>query len=125
MHLEYRMYLFAHGSVAVDAYLAPTQKFQPGPGLRYAISFDDETPRIVNLHDDQSLAAWEREVAQGVKIRTTQHEIAAPGYHVLKFWALDPGVVIQKLVVRTATLPQSYLGPPESVRGRPASPSSE
>jgi len=117
MWLEYRMYLFGQGKVTVDAYLAPTQKFQPGPGLRYAISFDDEAPQVVNLHADQSLAAWEREVADGVKILTSQHAIARPGYHVLKFWALDPGVVIQKLVVNTRTPRRSYLGPPESARG--------
>jgi len=117
MRLEYRMYLFGRGEVTVDAYLAPTQKFQPGPGLRYAISFDDEAPQVINLHADQSLAAWEREVADGVKILTSRHAIARPGYHVLKFWALDPGVVIQKLVVNTATKRRSYLGPPESARG--------
>jgi len=117
MRLEYRMYLFGRGTVSVDAYLAPTQKFQPGPGLRYAISFDDEVPQVVNLHADQSLAAWEREVADGVKILSSKHSIAQPGYHVLKFWALDPGVVIQKLVVNTAAKRASYLGPPESARG--------
>ena len=114
------MYLFAQGDVSVDAYLAPTQKFQPGPGLRYGVSFDDEVPQEVNLHADGSLAAWEREVANGVKILTSRHAIAQSGYHVLKFWALDPGVVIQKLVVRTGAPRPSYLGPPESARGRAA-----
>jgi hypothetical protein len=121
MSLEYRMFLFSQGTVTVEAYLAPTQKFLPGPGLRYAISFDDETPQVVNLHADTSLAAWEKEVADGVKILTSQHQIARPGYHVLKFRAIDPGVVIQTLVVRTGVVRPSYLGPPESVRGRPAS----
>jgi hypothetical protein len=118
MWLEYRMYLFSQGTVSVDACLAPTQKFQPGPGFRYAISFDDETPQIVNVHADESLAAWERAVADGVKILTTRHTIERPGYHVLKFWAIDPGLVLQKLVVNTGRLRPSYLGPPESARGR-------
>jgi hypothetical protein len=120
MRLEYQMYLFSHGAVSVDAYLAPTQKFQPGPGFRYAISFDDETPQVVNVHADESLAAWERAVADGVKLLTSRHAIERPGYHVLKFWGLDPGVVIQKLVVNTSAPRRSYLGPPESVRGRTA-----
>ncbi len=117
--LEYRMYLFSTGTVTVDAYLAPTQKFQPGTGLRYAISFDDQTPQIVNLHADDSLAAWEREVADGVKTLSSKHAIAQPGYHVLTFRPLDPGMVLQKLVVRTTAPRRSYLGPPESASRRP------
>jgi hypothetical protein len=118
MRLEYRLYLFTQGRIRVDAYLSPAQKFQPGSGLRVALSFDDEAPQIVNVHADDSLAAWERAVADGVKIISTEHAVAAPGYHTLKVWSLDPGLVLQKLVVNAAQAAPSYLGPPESARGR-------
>jgi hypothetical protein len=113
--LEYAIHFFSTGTFGVDAYLAPTQKIQPGPGLRYAVSFDDETPQVVDVHADGSLAAWEKTVADGVTVLRSKHVIATPGPHVLKFWALDPAVVLQKLVVDTGGLRPSYLGPPESV----------
>jgi hypothetical protein len=122
MWLEYRMYLFSAGAVGVEAHLAPTQRFQPGPGFRYAVSFDDETPQLVNVHADTSLAAWERSVADGVTVLRSKHTVAAAGQHVLKFWALDAGLVLQKLVVDTGGLRPSYLGPPESARGGVATP---
>jgi hypothetical protein len=121
MRLEYRMYLFHEGAASVEAYLAPTQKFQPGPGFRYAVSFDDEEPQIVDVHADESLAAWERSVADGVAKLVSKHTIRQAGYHLLKFWALDPGVVLEKLVVDTGGVRPSYLGPPESPAGRPGS----
>jgi hypothetical protein len=124
MRLEYQMHLFSQGDVSVDVHLAPTQKFQPGAGLRYAVSFDDEAPTIVNVHADDSLAAWEKSVADGVKVLTTRHAIARPGAHVLKLWAVDAGLVLQKVVVYTGRPRPSYLGPPESARGRRPSPSS-
>jgi hypothetical protein len=114
--LEYRIHFFSKGSFTVEAHLAPTQKLQPGPGLRYGISFDDETPQIVSIHADGSLAAWEKTVADGVTVLRSKHAIAEPGPHVLKLWALDSAVVVQKLVVDTGGLRPSYLGPPESVR---------
>ncbi len=117
MRLEYRMHLFSTGEAGVDVHLAPTQKFQPGGGFRYAISFDDEAPQVVNVHADESLGAWEKSVADGVKTLTTRHAIAKPGAHVLKFWAVDPGLVVQKIVVHTGRPRPSYLGPPESARG--------
>ena len=118
MRLEYRMYLFTAGRSAVSLHLAPTQKLQPGAGLRVGVSFDDEAPQVVNLHADQSLAAWERSVGDGVTVVRSQHAVAAPGYHTLKIWAIDPAVVLQKIVVATGRIRPSYLGPPESARGR-------
>ena len=47
-------------------------------------------------------------------MHVSQHTLARPGAHVLKFWAVDPGVVLQKLVISAGDLPQTYLGPPES-----------
>ena len=119
--LEYRMYLFHDGPVGVDVYVAPTQKFQPGTGFRYGISFDDEKPQVINVHADYSQVEWERSVKDGVRVLTSKHVIGQPGYHVLKLWAIDPGLVIEKLVVNTGGVRPSYLGPPESFRREPRS----
>jgi hypothetical protein len=120
-HLEYRVFLFDSGAVKVNAYLSPTLDFTGGQGLRYAMSFDDEPPQIINMHVDgasngstDSNAAWERSVADNIKVLISQHTLARSGSHVLKFWMVDPGIVLQKLVVEMSPLPSSYLGPPES-----------
>jgi hypothetical protein len=116
MRLEYDMQLFAAGTFELQATLAPTQKFQPGQGLRYAVSFDDEAPQIVNVHADTSEKAWEKTVSDGATVLVSRHQIVQPGKHTLKFWALDSGLVLQKLVVNTGGQKPSYLGPPESPR---------
>lgn len=118
MRLEYQMYLFHDGAISVDAYLAPTQKFLPGDGFRYAISFDNETPQVVNIHASYAQADWERSVKDSVRVLKSKHTLTKPGYHTLKFWVIDPGLVLEKLVVDTGGVRQSYLGPPESFRGR-------
>ena len=114
MRLEYDVYLFEPGKVNVQATLAPTLKFRPGPGFRYAVSIDDEAPRIVDVHADESLQHWERIVTDGVAQFTTAHDVKAPGRHTLKFWALDPGLVLQRVVIDAGGLKPSYLGPQES-----------
>jgi hypothetical protein len=118
------MHLFDSGEVRVMAYLSPTLDFTGGQGLRYAVSFDDEPPQIVNMHADSSSngttdsnRAWEQSVAANVKVTTSRHVLARPGEHVLKVWMVDPGVVLQKLVVDLGGVKPSYLGPPESYRG--------
>jgi hypothetical protein len=128
--LEYRMYLFDTGKVSIQAILAPTLSFVAGRGLRYAVSFDDQPPVIVDALADDSQQAWATAVSNGVRKVTTMLQVAAPGYHTLKFRMIDPGVVLEKVVVGFAnpdalafppraaptepTVPASYLGPPES-----------
>jgi len=116
MLLEYDVYLFEPGKVDVQATLAPTLKFRPGAGLRYAVAIDDEAPRIVDVHADGSLQHWEKIVSDGVAQFTTAHEVKAAGRHTLKFWALDPGLVLQRMVIDAGGLKPSYLGPQESPR---------
>jgi hypothetical protein len=118
-HLDYVVYLFSSGSVKVDAYLSPTlDVFETG--LHYAVSFDDDpiqtvtavTASTANVGTADPWSTW---VSNNINVQTTTHTISSPGQHVLKFWMVDPGVVLQKVVIETTGVRQSYLGPPESV----------
>ncbi|GHA18953.1 hypothetical protein GCM10010389_66000 [Streptomyces echinoruber] len=40
--------------------------------------------------------------------------VAAAGVHRLKFWTVDPTVVVQRLLIDTGGLEPTYLGPGES-----------
>ena len=112
--LEYRMYLEKKGEVKVRALLSPTLNFPNGSGLRYGISFDDEPAQIMNMHPSASNRLWEEWVSDNINEQISKHTIGLAGWHVLKFWVVDPGVVLQKLVVETGGEKPSYLGPPES-----------
>ncbi len=116
MRLEYKVFLFSKGPVTIETYLSPTQLFWPAGGLKYGISIDDEPPQIVNIHENYVYftPTWEKSVADNIIVRETKHQISGPGYHVVKYWAFDPGVVLQRIVVDTEGVKNSYLGPPES-----------
>ena len=114
--LEYPIYFFTKGEIKINAILSPTQHLKPGDGLRYAISIDDQAPVTVNMHENYVYftPSWEASVAQNAIIKSTTMNLATAGVHTIKFWAIDPGVVLQKLIVDTGGLKPSYLGPPES-----------
>jgi hypothetical protein len=65
---------------------------------------------------DGSQAEWARSVLDGVRKVVTTQEFLGKGAHVLKFWMIDPGVVLERVVVDFGGVRDSYLGPPESVR---------
>jgi hypothetical protein len=112
--LEYKMFLFHAGKVEVQAILDPTLNFVPGRGLRYAVSFDEETPQVIDFLANDSTEKWATSVKDSVRIGKSTHTIANPGYHTLKIWMVDPAVVLQKLVIDLGGVKPSYLGPPES-----------
>lgn len=122
--LEYAMTLFTTGPVTVWAHLSPRNDALRGTGLRYAVSFDGEAPQTVNTmvatgaSDATMNRQWERNTSDNVNLTSTAHAIGRPGAHVLKFWMVDPTVVLQKVVVDTGGLRPSYFGPPESFRQR-------
>jgi hypothetical protein len=60
-------------------------------------------------------------VSDDVRRVTVPLSIAEPGYHTLKVWAVDPALVVERVVVvshgasgANGLLKPSYLGPPES-----------
>jgi hypothetical protein len=110
------MYLFDPGAVQVHTIVAPTLNFVPGRGLRFAVSFDDQPPQIVDALAQNSQRDWEESVKDGVRTVISAHSLAGSGYHVLKYGMVDPGIVVQKIVVDLGDLKPSYLGPPESFR---------
>jgi Gylcosyl hydrolase family 115 C-terminal domain len=114
-HLEYKVFMFDTGTVNVHAYVSPTLNFENSPnGLRYAVSFDDQAPVMVNIQADTTDRAWSQHVSDAIITPVTPLHLDTPGEHVLKFWLVDPGVVLQRLVIAPDELPPSYLGPPES-----------
>jgi hypothetical protein len=121
--LEYRMYLFHSGSVEVNATISPSLNIAPNRGLRFAISFDDQPPQILaavpkGFFVDNGNTNWEASVRDNCRHIKSTHTLSKAGYHTLKVWMVDPGLVLQKLVVNTGGVKSSYLGPPESYHKR-------
>jgi len=117
--LEYKMYLFDVKTTEVVAVTSPILNFMPDRGIQYAVSFDDETPQIITLVPQKYSAQngnadWGTAVKNNSRISKSTHLLDKPGYHTLKFWMVDPGVVLQKIVVNCGGERESYLGPPES-----------
>jgi hypothetical protein len=58
----------------------------------------------------------EAAAANEIKELVTTHIITTPGKHIVKYWLVDPQVVLEKIVVDKGGVKPSYLGPPESYR---------
>ena len=117
LHLEYEIYVYDTGPLKIQAYFSPTLNFHnDAQGLRYGISIDDEKPQIISINkDDNNQRTWEQWVANNIIIKTSEHKIANPGKHTVKYWMISPAVILQKIVLDLGGVKPSYLGPPETI----------
>ena len=65
-------------------------------------------------------SAWSRRVLDSTTIGSSTLDVTTAGAHVLKIYMVDPGVVLDKLVLDTGGARPSYFGPPETKIVRPA-----
>ncbi|WP_321331614.1 glycosyl hydrolase 115 family protein [uncultured Bacteroides sp.] len=113
-YLEYDMKLVSTGMVKLEVLVSPTLNFNSNCGLRYAVSFDGGEEQIVNINQVYDAAQMEHWQANRINRTVTMHQITSPGKHTLRFRPLDPGIVLQKLMLDMGGLKTSWLGAPES-----------
>lgn len=116
--LEYEIYTYSKDSFSIHTYFSPTLNFfGEENGLQYAVAVDDEVPQIISLNkeDKNSISGiWNKWVGENIIIKTSRHNISTPGKHVIKYWMVNSGVVLQKIVADFGGLEKTYLGPPET-----------
>lgn len=118
-YLEYPMYLFSKDSAQIILITSPLLNFMPGRDIKLAVSIDDEAPQyITNAPDkfklDSPNSNWAKTVVNQARYCQATLNITKSGYHTLKVWMIDPGVVVEKIMVNMGGLKPSYLGAPES-----------
>jgi hypothetical protein len=128
--MEYPVFISKAGEIYVDLVTGPTLNIQPDRGVRIAVSFDDQSPQIIDAFEGQSypdpskrgdlssppIRDWYTWVKNNARILKSTHRINKPGVHTLKVWMVDPGMVLETLIVYSENLPESYFGPMESPR---------
>ena len=113
VYLEYAIDFKTTGDFEVSVLVSPTLNFNANKGLRYAISFDGGKEQVVNINGAYrgELGRWQ---ADRIIITKTKFEISKPSVHWLRFRILEPGIVLQKIIIDTGGLKPSYLGAPQS-----------
>jgi hypothetical protein len=115
--LEYPLHLFRAGEFELTFYLIPTHPVRGAGGLRFAYSLDGAEPRelAASAGVEVTSKGWAENVLNATTKVTASVRLDAPGAHVLRVYMLDPGVVLDRVVLNTGGLRPSYLGPPETM----------
>ena len=98
--VDYRFDLKQSGTLALRAQLVPTH---PSTGtLRFAIALDDGEPQVVELQNRDGDAEWAQGVLDNMRTVSATLGSATVGKHILRMYGIDPGVIVDKLVITSA-----------------------
>ena len=114
VYLKYAVNFETTGEFEVSVLVSPSLNFNANKGLRYAISFNGEEEQIININKDYSIREMEIWQANRINKTKSKHKINTTGVHWLCIRVLEPGIVLQKILINTGGLQSSYLGAPES-----------
>ncbi len=113
--LEYDFYTHQTGKFEISTFALPAFPFNKQSNTRYGISVDDEHAQLAEAGTSEEWKGkWAENVLRNASINRTIHTISKSGKHTLKFWVIDPGVVLQKIIIDFGGLKPSYTGPEQT-----------
>ena len=113
--LHYSLYARSSGSRQVTVTFVPALALNEERGRRYAVAIDDETPTLVALSSESGTGStWSRSVLRAEIEGSSTHTLSAAGVHTLKIWMVDPGLILDRIVIDGAGAVTTYNGPRET-----------
>jgi hypothetical protein len=88
-------------------------------GMRVAVSVDGGASAILDLYAPEFSRAWREHALSNTVIQALPNLHLSAGEHILEVYALDPGVILDRLEIDFDGAPRAYAPVPET-RVRPA-----
>jgi len=87
------------GINSIEIRTLPTLHIYEGRDARYAVKIGDNAPVEFSIHADDFSAEWRWNVLRGYASRTVKVDAGDGGNKKVRFYFLDPGIVLQELRV--------------------------
>jgi hypothetical protein len=86
----------------------PTQPLHPGLGVRIAVSFDGAPLQVFDYATIGRSDEWRENVLSNTAVRSLPLKMLKRGSHEIKVYALDPGVVLDRIEIDLDGAPKRY-----------------
>lgn len=110
----YDFYTFNFGEAKIQIQAIPTHAQNKFYGVRCAVAIDDAAPVIVDFQTFGRSDVWKENVLRNAAIGTTNQIVNRAGKHTLKIWMVDPGVMLDKILIDLGGKKNSYAFPKET-----------
>lgn len=98
-YLEYHFYTYSKGPAEITVFTEPTLPVNDSADMRLAVSVDDGQKQMISYKTEDRSEEWKQNVLSNHARCELQYNFSTPGWHTLKIYPLDPGVIIDQLMI--------------------------
>lgn len=106
--LEYDFFLQRSGTVTIKVYGIPVHPVNKKFGVKFALSINNEKPQLIDFETHGRSETWKINVLSNTAEGAVQYQIKNAGLQTLKLFAIDPGVIIDRITIDAGGLIKSY-----------------
>ncbi len=104
----YEFYILSESPFIVNLYILPTHPLNDQYSVRCGISVDDGPVQVVDFKTVGRSEEWKQNVLRNYAVRSVDAGILKPGNHTVKIFSIDPGVIVDRLVIQRSGLKLPY-----------------
>ena len=112
--LQYDFYTFNFGEANVFLQAVPTHAVNNDRGVRCAVAVDNSDPVIIDFQTFGRSDQWMENVLKNASVQSAKQIVNKAGKHTLKIWMVDPGVMIDQILIDLGGWKKSYSFPAET-----------
>lgn len=98
-YIEYEFYSFSSALPKVVVHTLPTHPLNKNFSMRYGLSIDDGPVKVVDFRTIGRSEEWKQNVLRNSAVRTVEFSALKPGKHTLRVYAIDPGVIVDRIII--------------------------
>src|SRR5699024_325245 len=98
-YLKYRFYTYDKGPAEITIFTLPTHPVNNSVGMRIALSIDDGHIDTLSYQTRGRSEEWKKNVLSNHARSVLKYDFEDSGWHTIKIYPLDPGVVLDQIMV--------------------------
>ena len=107
-YAAYDFYTFSPADAALTVFTVPTHPLNNEYGMRYAVSVDDRPLQVVDFKTIGRSDEWKQNVLRNRAEKKVSIPSLGKGKHELRIYAIDPGVMLDGMLIDLGGLKNAY-----------------
>ncbi len=114
-YVEYDFHTFSSAAVVATIFTVPTHSGNGNGKMRYAVSVDNGPLEIIDFRTTARSEEWKQNVLRNRAEKKISLSMLTKGSHQLRIYAIDPGVILDAILIDLGGLKTAYGLVPETL----------